>query len=223
MSGKNEDFQKLLDEAVRFHGHLCGGQILGVRMAMAGLRELEIKDPRGREGRDLVIFVEIDRCATDAIIAVTGRTPGKRSIKIIDYGKMAATFVDIGSGRAVRVSIRGDSRKKVEQMAKTDFPREEGRQADLTALMAIAERDLLMIQEVRVNLRPQDLPGEPLDSVICQECGEAVLDMRHVLRKGRVLCKSCAQMGDYYTVRDTFFFNHASPAKAHRVRKRQPS
>jgi len=97
-------FNRHLDNAVKFHGHLCGGQVVGVRMAMAGLRELGIENPRSSEGRDLVIFIEIDRCAADAIISVTGRTPGKRSIKIMDYGKMAATFVDTGTGKAVRAA-----------------------------------------------------------------------------------------------------------------------
>ena len=107
MQRSNRDFQDVLDEAARLHGHLCEGLVLGVRMAIAGLDELGIKDPKSREGKDLVIFVEIDRCPVDGIIAVTGRTPGKRSIKMMDYGKIAATFVDARCGRGVRVSARG--------------------------------------------------------------------------------------------------------------------
>ncbi len=196
----NDGFQRLLDEAVRFHGHLCGGQVLGVRMAMAGLRELDIKDPRGKEGKDLVIFVEIDRCATDAIIAVTGRTPGKRSIKIMDYGKMAATFIDTRTGRALRVSVRADSIEKVQQIAQTYIPQKDEEQANLAALMAISEEDLVRIQQVSVKLMPQDLPGKPLDKVLCQRCGETVMDMRQVSLDGEVLCKPCAQGNDYYIV-----------------------
>ncbi len=197
-----QDFQSLLDEAVRFHGHLCGGQVIGVRMAMAGLRELGIEDPRGEEGRDLVIFVEIDRCATDAIIAATGRTPGKRSVKLIDYGKMAATFVDARTGRAVRVSVRGDYEERVERIAKTTFqkafPREDEKHASIAALVAVSEEDLLKIEAVTVRLRPEDLPGKSLDEVVCRKCGELVRDMRQIVIDGAVLCRPCAIGSNYY-------------------------
>ena len=196
----NDNFQSLLEKAVSFHGHLCGGQVIGVRMAMAGLRELGIKDPKSREGRDLVIFIEIDRCATDAIISVTGRTPGRRAIKLADYGKMAATFIDISSDRAVRVSVKGDSNPKVDLIAQTSFPEKDEKHANIAALMEIAESDLFRIQRVAVTLKPQDLPGKPLASVTCQGCGETVKDMREVTVDSKVLCRPCALGSDYYTV-----------------------
>ncbi len=193
----DKDFQSLLDEAVRFHGHLCGGQVIGVRMAMAGLRQLGIKAPRSEEGRDLIIYVEIDRCAADAIIAVTGRTPGKRSIKMMDYGKLAATFVDTRRGKAVRVSVRADSSEKVRQIVQANG--EDGQQAQMAALATIEEESLLRIQKVSVKLKPEDLPGEPLDTVTCRRCGESVKDRRQVSVEGKTLCKPCAQGQDYYT------------------------
>ncbi len=194
----NDGLEKLLNEAVKFHGHLCGGQILGVRMAIAGLRELGIKDPRGQEGRDLVLFFEIDRCIADAIITVTGRTPGKRSVKMMDYGKMAATFVETSSGRAVRVSVKPDSTEKIRHLAQTLVLQDNNQKPDLMAMMSIAEEDLLNIRRVVVPIRPQDLPGEPLGMVVCQKCGESVKDMRHVILGGKQLCKPCAQGKDYY-------------------------
>jgi formylmethanofuran dehydrogenase subunit E len=203
MDNSKDDFHRLLEDAVRFHGHLCGGQVIGVKMAMAGLRELGIENPRGPEGRDLVIFVEIDRCVTDAIISTTGRTPGKRSIKMMDYGKMAATFIDTRpGGAAVRVSVRGDSSETIQQIAQTYMPQKDEKQANIAALIAVPEKDLLRIQEVSVKLRPQDLPGEPLDTATCSKCGEIVKDMRHVFLKGRVMCRPCAEGRDYYTVRN---------------------
>ncbi len=195
----SDDFKNLLHEAVRFHGHLCGGQVIGVRMAMAGLRELDIKEPRGSEGRDLVIFVETDRCVVDAIIAVTGRTPGKRSIKMMDYGKTAATFVDARTARAVRISVRAECFDKVQQIAKTGVDQKDEHQANLAAMAALPEEELLAIQKVKVEIRPQDLPGELKDTVICSRCGEKVNDMRQVKLNGDVLCKPCAQGGCYYT------------------------
>src|SRR5271166_3169661 len=84
-----------LREAEIAHGHLCAGQVLGVRLAMLGLEKLGIEDPRGKDRKRLVTFVEIDRCATDAIAVVTGCRLGKRALKFRDWGKMAATFVDL--------------------------------------------------------------------------------------------------------------------------------
>src|SRR5947208_12921191 len=92
-----------LRDAEAAHGHLCAGQVLGVRMAIAGLSRLGIADPRGADRKRLITYVEIDRCATDAIMVVTGCRPGKRALKLLDYGKMAATFCDLTSGRAVRI------------------------------------------------------------------------------------------------------------------------
>ena len=205
MNALDDDFQRLLDEAAGFHGHLCAGQALGVRMAMTGLRELAIDSPRGRQGRDLIIFVECDRCPTDAIIAVTGRTPGKRSIKMMDYGKMAATFFDAHTGNAVRVSVRADSDERIRRVAQDCGPRSNEKEARLAALKNIAEEDLLRVERVSVALKPQDFPGEPLDSIICAKCGETVKDLRQVSREGQMLCRPCAQGSAYYTAhRDVF-------------------
>src|SRR5438270_4762922 len=100
------DLEALLAEAEQAHGHLCAGQVLGVRMAMLGLARLGINDPKGTDRKRLVTFVEIDRCMTDAISVVTGCRLGKRAMKFRDWGKVAATFCDLESGRAVRVSAR---------------------------------------------------------------------------------------------------------------------
>src|SRR5690349_12367029 len=100
----------LIDEAVAFHGHMCPGTVLGVRMALAGCRAVDLPEPRNA-GKDLVVFVEIDRCATDAIQALTGVSLGKRTLKHVDLGKMAATFVNVPAGRAVRVAARESARE----------------------------------------------------------------------------------------------------------------
>src|ERR1700693_521179 len=105
-------FDELLEEAKIAHGHLCAGQILGVRLAMLGCARLGIGEPRGRDRKRLVTFVEIDRCATDAIGVVTGCRLGKRALKFRDWGKMAATFVDVGDGRALRIAARESSKEQ---------------------------------------------------------------------------------------------------------------
>ncbi len=106
-----ESFEDLLTLAEAAHGHLCAGQILGVRMALLGCRRLDIEEPRGRDRKRLVTFVEIDRCATDAIGVVTGCRLGKRALKFRDWGKMAATFIDIPSDRAIRIAARESSKE----------------------------------------------------------------------------------------------------------------
>lgn len=183
-------FDELLADAVRFHGHLCPGQVLGIRMALAGCREVGIERPRSA-GKRLVVFVEIDRCATDAIQALTGVSLGKRTLKHLDYGKMAATFVDAVGGSAVRVVARDDARQAASEWA----PREpEPRRAQVAAYRRMPEPLLLRIERVTVN------PGW-LDRrrvrVRCDQCGEGINYEREVIAAGRALCRACAD-GAYY-------------------------
>src|ERR1700689_2798273 len=106
-----------LREAEGAHGHLCAGQVLGVRLAMLGLEKLGI-DPRGNKEhrKSVVTFVEIDRCATDAIAVVTGCRLGKRALKFRDWGKMAATFVDLASDKAIRIAAKESSKALARSM-----------------------------------------------------------------------------------------------------------
>src|SRR5580693_9000453 len=105
-----------LREAEIAHGHLCAGQVLGVRLAMLGLEQLGIEDPRGKDRKRLVTFVEIDRCATDAIAVVTGCRLGKRALKFRDWGKMAATFVDVSAGKAIRIAAKESSKSLAREL-----------------------------------------------------------------------------------------------------------
>src|SRR5512136_2320576 len=100
------NYETLLSEAGQFHGDICAGIQIGTRMTMSGLKRIGISDPKGADRKKLMVFVEIDRCTTDAIMALTGCRPGKRTMKIRDYGKMAATFINLESGKAVRVVTR---------------------------------------------------------------------------------------------------------------------
>src|SRR3954471_7522854 len=107
---------EFLEQAKIAHGHLCAGQVLGVRMAMLGLEKLGLDDPKGKHRKRLVTFVEIDRCATDAVGVVTGCRLGKRALKFRDWGKMAATFVDVETGKAVRIAARESSKQRAREM-----------------------------------------------------------------------------------------------------------
>jgi formylmethanofuran dehydrogenase subunit E len=191
---------KTLEEYVALagqsHGHMCPGQILGIRMAMLGLRAIGIDDPV-KDRKRLLTFVEIDRCATDAVSLVTGCRLGKRSLKYLDYGKVAATFLDLETGRAARVAARDDARAK----AKAMFPAmADAAQAQLEAYKVMENDDLFILQAVRVKLKPENLPGRPRSRVTCAQCGEGVNDGRERRRGDRVLCRSCAGQSYYEVV-----------------------
>ncbi len=187
-----KSFEELLEESLSLHGHLCPGQVLGVRMAMTGCSHVAVDDPNGT--KRLIVYVEIDRCATDAIQSVTGCKLGKRTLKYVDYGKMAATFLNTDTGHAVRVLARDDSRERAWAYASPGASKKE---AQLQAYKAMPEEELFVVTPVHLRLPEEDLPGRPVSRVICQGCGEGVNDRREVERDGRTLCKACA-FGAYY-------------------------
>ena len=191
---------KSLDEYLRdtelAHGHLCAGQVLGVRLAMLGLQKLGIDDPSGKDRKRLVTFVEIDRCATDAVAVVTGCRLGKRALKFRDWGKVAATFVDVTSGKAIRIAAKESSKALARQM----HPEiEDKNQQQMLAYREISDVDLFALQWVKVDLPPEEFPGFKGARVVCEACGEGINFRREVRREGKVLCCSCA--GEtYYSV-----------------------
>jgi formylmethanofuran dehydrogenase subunit E len=184
-----ESLEELLRQAEAAHGHMCAGQILGVRMALLGLERLGITDPRGADRKRIVTYVEIDRCATDAISLVTNCRLGKRALKFRDWGKMAATFVDLSSGKALRIVAREDAR----ELAARLYPHLETKK--LQQMQAYREQpadELFTEQWVRVTIDPADMPGTKSERVTCEECGEGVNFGRYAEVGGRRLCLNCA-------------------------------
>jgi formylmethanofuran dehydrogenase subunit E len=176
-----------LDLAAVAHGHLCAGQVLGVRLAMLGLRELGIDDPIAERKR-IVTYVEIDRCITDAIALVANCRLGKRALKFRDWGKVAATFVDLQTGRAVRIAAKESSKQAAREMF-PGLPKDAGQQK---AYATLSEDVLFDKKWVKVQVQPEDLPGFKGARVVCAECGEGINFKREVLQDGRTLCRSCA-------------------------------
>lgn len=175
--------------AAKAHGHLCAGQILGIRLALHGLRLLGIEDPAGADRKRLVTYVEIDRCATDAIGVVTGCRLGKRALKFVDFGKMAATFVDLRENRAVRVAAKESSKQRAREL----YPEiEDKNRQQMHAYREMRDADLFDTQWVRVTVGPQEMPGYKGPRVHCAECGEGIAFAREVEVNGRTLCKACA-------------------------------
>ena len=179
----NDTFDLLLDKARAFHGEVCAGIVLGTRITMAGMQTLDM-DPMQRN-RNLIVFVEIDRCMTDAVQAITGCSLGHRTLKYFNYGRFAATFYDIASRRAVRVASRqrpnADRRDDLRELYKT-----------------IPQEELLTMKEVNMIVDDYQLPGFSQIIEKCCQCGELVFDNRHVVRNGQILCRVCAGDISYY-------------------------
>ena len=182
-----KSLDEYLIEAERNHGHMCPGQVLGVRMAMLGCRLIGIEDPT--VGKRLIVFVEIDRCAADAINTVTGCRLGKRTLKYRDFGKLAATFLNTETNEAVRV-IAVESSRDLAKQCFSHLPTKKAQQ--LEAYNTLPNDDLFRWQRVRVNLPDADKPGHPLSRVLCDECGEGINDHREVAQDGQTLCRACA-------------------------------
>ena len=188
-----KSLDEYLDLAAVAHGHLCAGQVLGVRLAMLGLRELGIDDPVAERKR-IVTYVEIDRCVTDAVALVANCRLGKRALKFRDWGKVAATFVDMQTGRAIRIAAKESSKQAAREMF-PKMPKEAGQQK---AYAQLSDEVLFAQKWVRVEVQPEDLPGFKGPRVVCAECGEGINFKREVLQDGRTLCRSCA--GEKYFV-----------------------
>jgi formylmethanofuran dehydrogenase subunit E len=192
-----ETLEELLQRAEESHGHMCAGQVLGVRMAMLGCHLVGVEDPRGVDQKKLIVYVEIDRCAADAVNTVTGCRLGKRTLKFVDYGKLAATFLNVKTGEAVRIVALESSR----DAANDAFPEIENKYArQLQAYKALPDEQLFKVERVRVTLRPQDQPGRPVSRVSCNICGEGINDHREVTLDGRTLCRACAGEAYYQRI-----------------------
>ncbi len=187
--------EELLEECERLHGHLCAGQLLGVRMALLGCRLVGLDDPRGGDRKRLIVWVEIDRCMADALGAVTGARLGKRSLKYMDYGKVAATFLNTESKVAVRVVALDSSRA----LADARYPQfESKKERQLRAYREAADAELFKFERVSVAYGEMDAPGRPRARVMCARCLEGINDGREErMANGDILCRPCA-LGGYY-------------------------
>jgi formylmethanofuran dehydrogenase subunit E len=182
-------FEEYVEMARIAHGHICAGQILGVRMAMYGVGMLGLDDPAGKDRKRLVTYVEIDRCATDALGVVTGCRLGKRALKFRDWGKMAATFCDLSEDRAVRVVALETSKDRAREL----YPDIENKnEQQMKAYREMPDSDLFSHEWVRVRIGPEEMPGYKAPRIQCAACGEGINFHREVIQDGRVLCKACA-------------------------------
>lgn len=195
----SQSVEELLEECGRLHGHICPGQLLGIRMALLGCRLVYVNDPKGSDRKKLLVWVEIDRCVTDAISAVTGVRMGRRSLKFLNYGKVAATFLNIAEGVSYRIVALDESRALADSLC-PEVEKASDRQ--MLAYRELREEQVFRVERVKVSFDEFDLPGRPRSRIFCQCCGEGVNDGREVFDgKGQRLCRSCA-FGSYYQVSD---------------------
>jgi formylmethanofuran dehydrogenase subunit E len=186
-----QNFEPLLESSANAHGHLCPGQVVGVRMAMLGCRLIGLNEPRRHDQiKKLIVYVEMDRCTADAVAHVTGVKLGRRSLKFMDYGIMAATFVNLETGKAYRVVSTEEARSLASAYAPEIA---EKHPQQLEAYKRMPDSVLFRVQEVRVKIDECDLPGPTRYKASCSRCGQVVRDQREVIKDGLVLCKPCTR------------------------------
>lgn len=190
MRARVHPFAELLAASVAAHGHLCPGQVVGVRLAMLGLRLLKFEAPPPLpQLKKLIVFIEMDRCTGDAVAHVTNVKLGRRSLKFVDYGIMAATFINLETSQAYRIISTEEARDLALLYASPALDR---RGQQLEAYRVMPDSVLFRVQEVEVDLSPYDLPGPTRRKVSCARCGQVVRDHREVEQNGRALCRPCA-------------------------------
>ena len=183
-----EDFYYFVRKIEEFHGHVCVGIAMGTKSALAAMRKLGF-DPYVKKHKDLIVYVETDRCMTDAVQGVSGCGLGKRSLKYVDYGKFAATFIRLSTGEAYRVTTT------------KDFPKELSVDEVLKLVSETPDEEILLLERVEVDIPENDLPGSAKERAVCSVCGERVMDGRAVFKDDKPYCKACLY-GAYYRVKN---------------------
>lgn len=178
---------ELLDQAAALHDHLCPRQVLGVRMGMLAAEILDL--PLPQTDKRLLTFVETDGCFADGVAVATGCWFGHRTLRLVDHGKVAATFADTLTERAVRIHPSPQARTRASDHA----PQAVGRwETYLLGYQAMPVEALLVIEEVRLTVPTSVLVSSPEFRVVCESCGEEIFNERETVKDGVVLCRACA-------------------------------
>jgi formylmethanofuran dehydrogenase subunit E len=195
-----QDFKSLVKSSAAAHGHLCPGQVVGVRMAMLGCRLIGLDEPTAHDQiKKLIVYIEMDRCTADAVAHVTGVKLGRRSLKFMDYGIMAATFANLETGKAFRVVSTEEARDLARHFAPEIL---EKYPQQLEAYKRMPDNVLFRVQQVKVAINEFDLPGPTRRKVTCAQCGQVVRDHREVLKDGQAHCRPCAEGAYFSDVRE---------------------
>lgn len=193
---KMASMEQLLEQVAATHRHLCPRQVLGVRMGLLAGRVLDLD--MTNEDKRLLTLVETDGCAADAISVATGCTVGNRRLRVLDFGKVAATFLDMQRDKAIRIAPK----KGIRSAAHEQAPYAKSRwHAQLEAYQVMSDADLLEVQQVELNIPLEKLLSKPGCRVICEVCGEEIINEREVVFEGTILCRGCAGY-NYYCLKE---------------------
>lgn len=216
-----DNFHSLLESCSAEHGHLCPGQVVGVRMAILGCRLIGMDQPKRIDQiKKLLVYVEMDRCTADAVAHVTGVKLGRRSLKFVDYGIMAATFMNLATGGSYRV-LSTEEARDLAQVYAPEFATASQRQ--IAAYKRMPDSVLFRVQKVRVKIDEFDLPGPTRRKVACSICGQMIRDAREILLQGKTVCKPCTDRSYFTHARDITWHdmgwspcrNHSDQSDAH--------
>lgn len=174
------------------HNHLCPRQVLGARIGLAGAQALGLEIPRS--DKRMIVILETDGCFADGVEAATGCTVGHRTLRVEDYGKIAATFVNSKTGQSVRIAPVLDVRKRANAYAAGE---KRHYFTQLAAYQVMLDVELLSIQEVSLTSPVDALVGRPGVRVNCELCGEEIINERQVMQEGMILCRACARSAYY--------------------------
>lgn len=207
-----KNLHTLLDSSASRHTHLCPRQVLGVRLGLAGAAALEIDVPQ--RDKHLLAILETDGCFADGVEVATGCTVGHRTLRVEDYGKIAATFVDIKHMRAIRVAPQLDIRDKAHRYA----PHQKKRYfAQLEAYQVMPNEELVFIEEVILTTPITEIISRAGVRVNCDMCGEEIINEREITRNNITLCQSCAGRSYYQVKRQSepvFFWSAVGQQEA---------
>jgi len=196
------DFWGLVEEAVKFHGHICPGLLIGVRMGVAALNLLGVSRASDEE---LYAVVENDNCSVDGLQVVVGVTFGKGNLSFRDYGKMAATFYLRSRKIALRLVFKPESFEKIGNADLEEAMREQHPELKMAKFSKIAKRfaDLPDDEVFKISIVDMVEPqmAEIRKSVRCEGCGEMTMETKTVVKNERVLCIPCSSGVNYYRVK----------------------
>ena len=183
----------LLNQSSARHDHLCPRQVLGVRLGMLAAQELKLELPQA--DKRVLTIVETDGCFADGVEVATGCSVGHRTLRVEDYGKVAATLVDTLTGQTIRIAPRGEARSVARKYAPTARNRWE---AQLIGYQRMPIDELFRIEEVRLNTPIETIVSHAGRKAVCAQCGEEIINGREIISEGKVWCKAC-WVGGYYT------------------------
>jgi formylmethanofuran dehydrogenase subunit E len=188
-----KSLQELLDESAAQHSHLCPRQILGVRMGMLAADLLDLDLPQTK--KRLLVIVESDGCFADGVATATGATVGHRTMRVEDFGKVAAVFADTLTGTTIRIAPALDVRERASAYAPAGETRRYFVQLHGYQLMPFSE--MFLTQEIVLRTPIKEIVSRPGVRVNCEICGEEIINERQVEHEGMLLCRACA-WGGYY-------------------------